>query len=88
MLLSLTDPTRILYRAREPILEPDKWYENDGSKAGVAYPCGSVVISSKLIVYYGGSDSYVCGATANLEKFVSELKLNHPIHLNPISQIN
>ena len=88
MLLSLSDPTKIVSRAREPILEPDKWYENDGFKTGVAYPCGAVVMGSKLIVYYGGSDSYVCGATANLEKFVRELKLNHPVHLNPISQIN
>ena len=88
MLLSLTDPTRVLYRTREPILEPDKWYENDGFKAGVVYPCGSVVLGKKLIVYYGGSDSYVCGATCDIEKLVREIKLNHPVYLNPISQIN
>ncbi|OGD86848.1 hypothetical protein A2164_01355 [Candidatus Curtissbacteria bacterium RBG_13_35_7] len=88
MLLSLTDPTHVLYRTREPVLEPDKWYENDGFKSGVTYPCGSVILGNKLIVYYGGSDSYVCGATCDINKFVKELKLNHPVHLNPISQIN
>ncbi len=88
MLLSLTDPTKVLYRTREPILEPDKWYENDGFKAGVAYPCGAVVLGNKLYVYYGGSDSYVCGATCDIEKLIKEIKLNHPIRLNPINQIN
>lgn len=88
MLLSLSDPTRVLYRTRVPILEPDKWYENEGFKRGVAYPCGAVVLGSKLIVYYGGSDSYVCGATCDIEKFVSEIKLNHPVQLNPIHRIN
>ena len=88
ILLSPTDPTRVLYRTSEPILEPDKWYENDGFKAGVVYPCGSVVLGNKLIVYYGGSDSYVCGATCDIEKLVREIKLNHPTYLNPIRQIN
>lgn len=88
MLLSLTDPTRVLYRTHEPILEPDQWYENDGFKAGVAYPCGAAVLGKKLMVYYGGSDSYVCGATCDIEKFIREIKLNHPVHLNPINKIN
>ncbi|OGD90936.1 hypothetical protein A3E11_01765 [Candidatus Curtissbacteria bacterium RIFCSPHIGHO2_12_FULL_38_37] len=88
MLLDLKDPTNILYRTHAPILEPDQWYENDGFKAGVAYPCGAVVIGKKLIVYYGASDSYVCGATANFDQFVNDIKLNHPVYLNPISKIN
>ena len=29
LLLDLKDPEKILYRAQHPILEPDKWYEND-----------------------------------------------------------
>jgi len=45
-------------------------------------------LGKKLIVYYGGSDSYVCGATCDIEKLVREIKLNHPTYLNPIRQIN
>ncbi len=74
MLLDLKDPTKVLYRSRYPILEPDAIYENEGFKAGVVYPCGAVDIDGTLFVYYGGADSYVCVATANLEKFVMELK--------------
>ncbi|MDD3679298.1 MAG: hypothetical protein PHX72_00325 [Candidatus Shapirobacteria bacterium] len=74
MLLDLDNPTKVLYRSRKPIIEPDQWYDNDGFKAGVVYPCGAVIISDTLFVYYGGADSYVCVATANLEQFLSQLK--------------
>lgn len=73
MLLDLNDPTKVLYRTDEPILEPVEWYENNGHKFGVIYPCGAVVVKGKLIIYYGGADSYVCAATAKLETFLKEL---------------
>lgn len=74
MLLDLKDPTKVLYRSRYPIIEPNQWYENDGFKVGVVYPCGAVIIKNQLFVYYGGSDSYVCVATTNLDKFLQQLK--------------
>jgi predicted GH43/DUF377 family glycosyl hydrolase len=74
MLLNLDDPTKVLYRSRQPIIEPNQWYDNDGFKAGVVYPCGAVIIGDTLFVYYGGADSYVCVATANLENFLHQLK--------------
>ncbi len=74
MLLDLNNPTRLLYRSRQPIIEPDQWYDNDGFKAGVVYPCGAVIIGNNLFVYYGGADSYVCVATANLDRFLDQLK--------------
>ncbi len=74
MLLDLDDPTHVLHRSRRPILEPEEWYENDGFKAGVVYPCGAVIIDETLFVYYGAADSYVCVATANLEQFLNQLK--------------
>ncbi len=85
MLLDLKDPTKVLYRSQSPILEPEAHYENNGFKAGVVYPCGAVVIDDTLYVYYGGADSYVCVATANLEEFLQELmhsevaRLNEPV---------
>ncbi|MDE2588568.1 MAG: hypothetical protein KGL95_02725, partial [Patescibacteria group bacterium] len=72
----LEDPTKVLYRSQSPILEPDAFYENNGFKAGVIYPCGAVVIEDLLYVYYGGADSYVCVATANLDKFLDELRFS------------
>jgi len=73
MLLKLTDPTQVLFRSRTPIIKPDKWFDNDGFKAGVVYPCGSVIIKNTLFVYYGGADSHVCVATSPLHKFLQDL---------------
>ncbi len=83
MLLDLKDPTKVLHRANAPILEPDEQYENNGFKAGVAYPCGAVVIGETLFVYYGAADSYVCLATANLNDFLTEMKYSEISKLDP-----
>jgi beta-1,2-mannobiose phosphorylase / 1,2-beta-oligomannan phosphorylase len=72
MLLDLRDPTKVLYRSRQPILEPDYHYENEG-KPGVVYACGSTVNDGMLYVYYGGADRVVCVAYAPIEPFLNEL---------------
>ncbi len=74
MLLDLNDPTKILHRSKEPVLEPNQFYENNGFKAGVVYASGAVVKDGNLLVYYGGADNYVCVAHANLNKFLDALQ--------------
>jgi predicted GH43/DUF377 family glycosyl hydrolase len=74
MILDVDDPTKVLYRSRTPILEPDFDYENQGFKAGVVYSCGAVMNDGELYVYYGGADSVTCVAMANVDKFLNELK--------------
>lgn len=73
MLLDLDDPTKVLRRAAEPVLEPEEDYENSGFKAGVVYVSGAVVKNGELLVYYGASDSYVGVAHAPLEEFLRAL---------------
>lgn len=74
MILDSDDPTKIVYRTRMPILEPDFNYENNGLKAGVVYSCGAIIKDGELYVYYGGADSVTCVAMANVDKFLDELK--------------
>jgi len=81
MILDANDPTKILYRTRVPILEPDMYYENSGFKSGVVYSCGAVVKDGELYVYYGGGDSVVCVAMANLDMFLDELRKYGTPHL-------
>jgi predicted GH43/DUF377 family glycosyl hydrolase len=92
MILDLKDPTKILYNSTTPILEPDLWYENEGYKSGVIYSCGAVVKPAstqggdeKLFVYYGGADKVSCVATADLSKFLEELKHSKVPKLKPAS---
>jgi predicted GH43/DUF377 family glycosyl hydrolase len=73
MLLDRKDPTRVLSRSEEPILEPQVWYENEGWKSGVIYPCGAVVIKDRLLVYYGGADKVACVASAKLDELLDHL---------------
>src|SRR3989344_8473952 len=73
MLLDLNNPTKILYRSREPILAPDQRYENEGFKSGVVYASGAIIKDDQLYVYYGGADSVICVATAPLEEFLQSL---------------
>ncbi|MDP3987544.1 MAG: glycosidase [Candidatus Levybacteria bacterium] len=74
MLLDFDDPTKILYRAKEPVLEPKESYENCGYKPGVVYASGAVVKDGNLLVYYGGADNYTCVAYSPLEEFLVALK--------------
>jgi predicted GH43/DUF377 family glycosyl hydrolase len=73
LILGLKDPTKVLYRSKKPILEPDAFYENEGIKSGIIYSCGAVVKDNDLFLYYGGADMVSCVATANLELFLKDL---------------
>lgn len=74
MILDLKNPTKVLYRSKSPILEPEEDYENNGHKWGVIYSCGAVVKNGELIVYYGGADKFVCVATMKLSALIDDLK--------------
>lgn len=70
MMLDLQDPTKVLGRTKECILEPEHQYEIDGFYHGCVFPTGNVVIGDTLYVYYGCADRYVGVATANLNELV------------------
>lgn len=80
MLLDLKDPTRVLYRASQPVLEPDEWYENDW-KPGIVYLSGAVVKNGTLFLYYGGGDKRIAVAHAELDDFIDKLKKDKPATL-------
>lgn len=73
MLLDLKDPTKILHRAKEPVLEPSEDYENNGYKGGVVYVSGAIIKDGELLVYYGAADSFIGVAHAPLEAFLNAL---------------
>jgi beta-1,2-mannobiose phosphorylase / 1,2-beta-oligomannan phosphorylase len=87
MMLDKNNPSRVLYRTHIPVIEPDESYENNGFKAGVVYPCGSVIMNDNLNIYYGGADTVVCAATCNLDTFLDEMKRNQEPKVKKISNI-
>ncbi len=75
LLLDLKDPTKIIARSDEPLLEPEMPYEKEGQIPNVVFPCGAVLIGDTIFVYYGGGDKVVCAATVNVSQLLKVLKL-------------
>jgi len=74
LLLDADDPTKVLARTPEPILEPELPYEMSGFYNGCVFPTGNVVVDGTLYVYYGAADKYVGVATCPLEELLKYLK--------------
>ena len=79
MLLDLADPSRLIYRSPNPVLEPIEEWELGKDKASwksnVVFTCGAVPrkddremidAQDELIVYYGAADSVICAATPGI----------------------
>lgn len=76
-LLDLNDPTTVLYKTKDFIMEPETSEEKAGLyKWGVVFPTGNVLLDGTLYVYYGASDQWCCVATANIEELVAFIKEN------------
>ncbi|TFH50408.1 MAG: glycosidase [Bacteroidia bacterium] len=73
MLLDLNDPSIVLHRTPDWILQPEEDYELNGFYKGVVFPCGKVVINDTLFVYYGGADKYVGVATCSITELLDHL---------------
>ena len=69
-LLDLKDPTKVLARTDEPILEPELIYEKFGQIPQVVFPCGAVVVNGTLFVYYGGADTVIGAAHIKLKEIL------------------
>lgn len=75
VIVDIDDPTKIVYRHPEPILEAEKEFELQGEVGNVVFTCGAVLIDDTVFVYYGGADTVICVATAKLEDFLLPVKL-------------
>lgn len=73
LLLDLEHPDRIIGRSRHPIFEPKESYEKEGVVPNVVFPCGAIVRSGTLIIYYGGADRVIGIASIALKKLVDRL---------------
>jgi predicted GH43/DUF377 family glycosyl hydrolase len=72
-LLDLKDPSKILYRTHDPLLEPTPAYERQGIVPNVVFPCGAVVLRHQLYVYYGGADKVVGVASIDVDLLIEGL---------------
>jgi len=73
ILLDRDDPTRVIGRLEEPLLEPNE-NEREGYVPNVVYTCGGLVHQDKLVVPYAMSDYATSIARVDLQQLVQALK--------------
>jgi len=75
LLLDLTNPSVVLARSNQPIMEPTEDYELTGFFGNVIFTNGHVVNGDTIRLYYGASDQVICGAELSINKILNSLTL-------------
>ncbi len=75
VLLDSNDPSKIIARSDEPIIQPEADYEVTGFFGNVIFSCGAVTDANGLItIYYGAADKVTAAATTTIDKIINHLK--------------
>ena len=71
-LLDLEDPSHVVGRCLEPILEPQESYETEGFFGNVVFTDGVVVRADGTVdIYYGAADETLCLAQESLHNLIN-----------------
>lgn len=77
-LMDIDSPSKVIARTQDPIMVPTAEYEVSGFFGNVVFTNGHVARAGEdeVIVYYGASDEFVCGARFSIKEILSLLKFN------------
>jgi beta-1,4-mannooligosaccharide/beta-1,4-mannosyl-N-acetylglucosamine phosphorylase len=80
-LLDLDEPWKVLYRSAPYLLAPQAPYERTGDVPNVAFPCAALAdaANGRITIYYGGADTVVCLAFAQVDEVIDFVKANSAI---------
>jgi predicted GH43/DUF377 family glycosyl hydrolase len=73
LLLDLDEPWKVLARSHDPIMEPTEDYERTGFFGNVVFTNGHIVDGDTVTLYYGASDSVICGARFSIREILKSL---------------
>lgn len=73
-LLDKDDPSKILGKTTEAILEPEADYEKEGFFGNVVFTCGCIYEDGIVKIYYGAADDKVCRADIAIEEIFKLIK--------------
>ena len=74
LLLDLNNPSKVLARSEQPIMEPIASYEQTGFFGNVVFSNGQYVVDGNTIhIYYGASDEVICTATLSIREIMKTL---------------
>ena len=74
LLLDLNDPSTVLARSKDPIMEPIASYEQTGFFGNVIFTNGHCLAGDEITMYYGASDEVICAAKLSVSEILSTLK--------------
>lgn len=74
LLLDSNDPSKVLARSKEPIMEPKEEYELSGFFGNVIFTNGHLQNGDTLSIYYGASDEVICMAEFSIKEILASLK--------------
>ncbi|MFC1959582.1 glycoside hydrolase family 130 protein [Chloroflexota bacterium] len=77
-LLDLDEPWKVLYRTAPYLLAPQELYECVGDVPNVVFPCAALTdaATGRLAIYYGGADTVVGMAFAQVDELIDFIKAN------------
>ena len=70
LLLDLAEPWKVIARSTGPIMEPLADYEQTGFFGKVVFTNGQRVVGDTVTIYYGASDSVICGAQFSITEIL------------------
>lgn len=75
LLLDINDPTKVLARSDEPIMEPIADYEKTGFFGNVVFTNGYYMKDADTIqMFYGASDEVICSAEMSVKEILNTLR--------------
>lgn len=74
LLLDLKDPSKVLARSLEPIMDPIADYEKTGFFGHVVFTNGHYVEGDTIKMFYGASDEVVCSAEFSITEILNSLR--------------
>ena len=71
-LLDKRDPSKLLGRLREPMIEPSE-SERDGYVPNVVYSCGGVLRGRTVLLPYGVADNFTAFASVDVDGLLAAM---------------
>lgn len=73
-MLDINNPSRVIARSEQPIMEPVADYEKTGFFGNVVFTNGQLPDGDTLTIYYGASDEVICMAEFSVSEILASLK--------------
>jgi predicted GH43/DUF377 family glycosyl hydrolase len=75
LLIDLNDPTKVIARMLNPLIEPRENYEVEGFFGNVVFCCGAIIKDGVVNIYYGAADEVMALATISLSELWQHLSV-------------